>query len=65
MKKSTKWLLLAAAALVVIVLIISYSSRIYVWAMDKITTLVIWVVLFLAGYIIGRFGGRSKNSKAE
>ena len=31
--------------------------------MGKITTLVIWVVIFLAGFLIGRFGGRSKSEK--
>ena len=46
-----------AAALVLFFLLIFYSSEIYVWAMGKITTLVIWAVIFLAGFLIGRFGG--------
>ena len=43
-----------AAALVLFFLLIFYSSEIYVWAMGKITTLVIWAVIFLAGFLIGR-----------
>ena len=58
MKTSTKWMIGIAAALVLFFLLIFYSSEIYVWAMGKITTLVIWAVIFLAGFLIGRFGGR-------
>lgn len=32
--------------------------------MGKITTLVIWAVIFLAGFLIGRFGGRRRSEKA-
>ena len=53
-----------AAALVLFFLLIFYSSEIYVWAMGKITTFVIWAVIFLAGFLIGRFGGRSRSEKA-
>ena len=53
-----------AAALVLFFLLIFYSSEIYVWAMGKITTLVIWAVIFLAGFLIGRFGGRRRSEKA-
>ena len=56
MKTSTKWMIGIAAALVLFFLLIFYSSEIYVWAMGKITTLVIWAVIFLAGFLIGRFG---------
>ena len=54
-----------AAALVLFFLLIFYSSEIYVWAMGKITTFVIWAVIFLAGFLIGRFGGRSRSEKAK
>ena len=52
-----------AAALVLFFLLIFYSSEIYVRAMGKITTLVIWAVIFLAGFLIGRFGGRRRSEK--
>ena len=63
MKTSTKWMIGIAAALVLFFLLIFYSSEIYVWAMGKITTLVIWAVIFLAGFLIGRFGGRRRWGK--
>jgi len=64
MKTSTKWMIGIAAALVLFFLLIFYSSEIYVWAMGKIASLVIWAVIFLAGFLIGRFGGRSRSEKA-
>lgn len=63
MKTSTKWMIGIAAALVLFFLLIFYSSEIYVWAMGKITTLVIWAVIFLVGFLIGRFGGRRRSEK--
>ena len=53
-----------AAALVLFFLLIFYSSEIYVWAMGKITTLVIWAVIFLAGFLIEQVGegGREKTA---
>ena len=63
MKTSTKWMLGIAVVLVLVLLLIFYSSEVYVWAMGKFTTLVIWAVIFLAGFLIGRFGGRSRSEK--
>lgn len=54
-----------AAAVVLFFLLIFYSSEIYVWAMGKFTTLIIWLVIFLAGFLIGRFGGRGKSKKTD
>lgn len=62
MKTSTKWMLGIAAVLVLVVLLIFYSSEVYVWAMGKFTTLVIWAVIFLTGFLIGRFGGGSRKN---
>ena len=64
MKTSTKWMLGIAVVLVLVLLLIFYSSEVYGWAMGKFTTLVIWAVIFLAGFLIGRFGGRSRSEKA-
>ncbi len=63
MKTSTKWMIGIAVALVLFFLLIFYSSEIYVWAMGKFTTLIIWLVIFLAGFLIGRFGGNRKSKK--
>lgn len=60
MKTSTKWLLGGALVLIVFFLIVFYASNIYVWMMGKVTTLLIWLVIFIAGWLLGRFGGRKQ-----
>ena len=63
MKTSTKWMIGIAAALVLFFLLIFYSSEIYVWTGILNLTFVIWAVIFLAGFLIGRFGGRSTKKR--
>ena len=63
MKSSTKWILIGVAVLIVVLLILFYSSELYVWAMSKVTTLIIWVLLFGAGYILGYVKGRSRAER--
>lgn len=60
MKTSTKWLLGGALVLIVFFLIVFYASNIYVWTIGKVTTLLIWLVIFVAGWLLGRFGGRKQ-----
>ena len=63
MKSSTKWILIGVAVLIIVLLIIFYSSELYVWAMSKVTTLIIWVLLFGAGYILGYVKGRGRAER--
>ena len=63
MKSSTKWILVAVAILIVVILILFYSSELYVWMMSKVTTLIIWALLFVAGYILGYVKGRSRAER--
>ena len=63
MKSSTKWILIAVAVLIVILLIVFYSSELYVWMMSKVTTIVIWLLLFVAGYILGYVKGRGRAER--
>ena len=63
MKSSTKWILIAVAVLIVILLILFYSSELYVWAMGKVTTVIIWLLLFGVGYILGYVKGRSRAER--
>ena len=63
MKSSTKWILIGVAVLIVILLILFYSSELYVWAMGKVTTLIIWLLLFGVGYILGYVKGRGRAER--
>jgi len=64
MTTSKKWLIGGIAALVIFFLLIYYSTEIYVWTMGKITTLLIWLVLFAAGWLLGRYGGRRSERRS-
>lgn len=63
MSTKTKWIIGIAAAVVVFLLLFFYSSRFYVWMTDKLTTLLIWLVIFIAGWLLGRYGGRRNKPK--
>ncbi len=64
MKQGTKWLIVAAVALVALILLILYSSEVYVWLMGKFATLLIWVIIFVAGFVLGRYGNRLGKGNA-
>lgn len=61
MKLSTNWIIGIAVAVVLLLLLVFYSSEVQVWIMGKLTTLFIWLIIFLAGFLVGRFGGRRRN----
>lgn len=63
MKKSTKWILIGVAILIVVLLVLFYSSELYVWAMGKVTTVIIWVLLFGVGYLLGYVKGRGHAAR--
>ena len=63
MKNSTKWILIAVAILILVILILFYSSDLYVWMMGKVTTFIIWLLLFAAGYIMGYVKGRGRAER--
>lgn len=60
MSTKTKWIAGIAAAVIVFLLLFFFSGRLYVWTMGKLTTLLIWLVIFIAGWLLGRFGGRRR-----
>lgn len=62
MKQGTKWLIVAAVALIAFILLLFYSSEVYVWLMGKFTTLLIWIVIFVAGWVLGRYGNRLRTT---
>ena len=63
MKSSTKWIMIGVAVLILVLLVLFYSSELYVWAMGKVTTFIIWVLLFGVGYILGYVKGRSRTER--
>lgn len=59
-----KWIIWIAIGLIAFVTTICFASEIQVWFMSKITTLLILVITFFAGWLLGYFGSRrSKEAK--
>lgn len=54
-----KWIIYAALIIIVFVTAICFASEIQVWLMAKLTSLLIIVVAFVAGWLLGHFGKRS------
>ena len=63
MKSSTKWIIIGVAVLILVLLVLFYSSELYVWAMGKVTTFIIWALLFGVGYVLGYVKGRSRAER--
>lgn len=61
-----KWIIYAALVLIVLVTVICFASEIQVWFMSKLTSLLIFTITFIAGWLLGRFSpGRRRDRDAE
>lgn len=61
-----KWIIYTALILIAFITIICFASEIQVWFMSKLTSLLILVITFVAGWLLGRFGpGRRSNDDRQ
>ena len=65
MSTKSKWIVGIAAVLILFVLLICFSSRIYLWFLESAKTLLIWAILFIAGWVLGYIRGRGSRKKHE
>ncbi len=58
-----KWYIYIALAVIAFVLIVVFSKNIYLWLSNQLLKILLFVVVFAAGWLLGRFGGsfRSKS----
>ena len=59
-----KWIIYIALGLIAFITIICFASEIQVWFMSKLTSLLILVIAFAAGWLLGRFGP-GRNTSAD
>lgn len=57
-----KWIIYIALGLIVFFTIICFASEIQVWMMSKLTSMLVLVITFAVGWLLGRFGGRLKSN---
>ena len=64
MTNKTKWIVGTAVAIVIVLLIVIFSKNIWNWFENVIIDIVIYLVVFAAGWLVGRFTGRGKQKDA-
>lgn len=57
-----KWIIYTALGLIAFITIICFASEIQVWFMSKLTSLLILVITFVAGWLVGHFGTGRRNN---
>ena len=61
MTTKTKWIVGGVLGVVAIFLIIFYANEIYLWLMRQLTSLFVYLIVFVAGWLIGFFSRGKKN----
>lgn len=59
-----KWIVYIVLIVVALVLVIVFSKNIYFWLSNQLWKILLFLVTFAAGGVLGRFG-RSSAPKAE
>ncbi|MEG2366312.1 MAG: hypothetical protein RSB29_06135 [Alistipes sp.] len=65
MTKSKKYLIWAVVIFIALATTICFASEIQVWFMAKMTDLLILIVVFVAGWLLGRFSGHRRTADEE
>ncbi len=61
MTTKTKWILYTALALIALLLVVIFSKNVWNWFENVLVDVLIYLIVFGAGWLLGRFGGRSKT----
>lgn len=64
MTNKTKWIVGTAVAIVIVLLIVIFSKNIWNWFENVLIDIIIYLVVFAAGWLVGRFAGRGKQKDA-
>jgi len=64
MTNKTKWIVGTAVVLVVLLLAIIFSKNIWNWFENVLIDIVIYLIVFAAGWLVGRFAGRGKQKNS-
>lgn len=58
MTKRTQWIIIAALVIIAVLLIAIFSRNIVNGLQNLLVKIAIYLVIFAAGWLVGRFGGR-------
>ncbi len=65
MSTKTKWIIGAIVTVVVLFFVIFYANEIYLWLMRQLTSLVVYLAVFVAGWLLGYFSRGRKSKEAK
>ncbi len=57
MTTKTKWVIYSALVLIVLLLVVIFSKNIWNWFENILIDLLIYLIIFGAGWLLGRLGG--------
>ncbi len=63
MTAKTKWIIGSALAIIALLLIVIFSKNIWNWFENLLVDIIIYVVVFAAGWLIGRYSSRGSREK--
>ncbi|WP_418982259.1 hypothetical protein [Alistipes sp.] len=64
MSNKTKWIVYGALALIAVLLVVIFSKNIWNWFENILVDLLIYLIVFGVGWLLGRFGAR-RGSREE
>lgn len=62
MTNKTKWIIGTAVVLVVLLLLVIFSKNIWNWFSNVLIDVAIYLIVFGAGWLLGRFAGKGSES---
>ena len=62
MTNKTKWIIGTAAVLIALLLVVIFSKNIWNWFENVLVDILIYLIVFAAGWALGRFAGRNPRS---
>lgn len=65
MSKSKKYLIWSAVLLAVCITIICFAGEIQVWFLSKLTSLLILLITFVVGWLLGRYAAPRRRTRDE
>jgi len=63
MTNKTKWIIGTALALIALLLIVIFSKNIWNWFENVLIDVLIYLIVFVAGWLVGRFAGRKTRQQ--
>lgn len=65
MTNKTKWIVYSALAVIALLVVVIFSKNIWNWFENVLVDLLIYLIVFGVGWLLGRFGSRRTNREEQ